>query len=144
MRLHGRVPELAALTEVLAVAEKGTGAVAFVEGEAGIGKTRLLAEYLRWTAAQGADLLAGRAFEACGRVPYQPVVDAIRRRVDQENAPDDLLSDVWLAELSRLLPALHDRYPDLPLPLPLGEVEACARLFEAVALLGLAMAQPAP
>jgi hypothetical protein len=34
----------------------------------------------------------------------------------REHAPDDLLNDSWLIELQRLVPALHDRYPDLPLP----------------------------
>ncbi len=53
--------------------------------------------------------------------------------------PDDLLSDRWLAELSRLLPELCDRYPDLPAPLGDKSV-ARNRLFEAVARLLQALA----
>ncbi len=59
--------------------------------------------------AQGADVLSGQAFEMGGRLPYQPLVEAVRQRLEAENAPEDLLDDLWLAELSRLL-------PDLPVP----------------------------
>ena len=53
------------------------------------------------------------AFEMGGRLPYQPLVESLPGRIERENAPDDLLSDAWLAELSRLLPNLRDRYPGL-------------------------------
>src|SRR3989440_12771396 len=78
-----------------------------------------------------------------GRLPYQPLVEALRPRLEAENAPEDLLDDVWLAELSRLLPELRVRYPDLPAPTE-DELMAKLRLFEAVARLGDALARPAP
>ena len=60
------------------------------------------------------------------------------------NAPEDLLDDVWLAELSQLMPELRARYPDLPLPL-MGDAHFVrARLFEAMALLGSALAARRP
>jgi DNA-binding SARP family transcriptional activator/predicted ATPase len=114
--------------------------VVVIEGEAGIGKTRLATEFLAWAASQGADVLQGRAFEAGGRLPYQPLIEALSRRMEQENAPEDLLSDVWLAELSRLLPELRNRYPDLSLPSG-SEHEARTHLLEAVARLGQALAE---
>jgi len=70
-------------------------------------------EFLGWAEAHGADILQGRAFEMGGRLPYQPLVESLPGRIERENAPDDLLSDAWLAELSRLLPNLRDRYPGL-------------------------------
>jgi hypothetical protein len=88
-------------------------------------------QFLRWALAEGADVLKGAAFEATGGLPYGPLVGALRARVDRERAPDDLLEDVWLSELSRLLPELKERYPDLPPPAS-NEVSAKARLFEAV------------
>jgi predicted ATPase len=54
-----------------------------------------------------------------------------------------LLPDVWLAELSRLLPELRERYPDLPPPAT-DEKLARARLPEAVTRLGQALAQRSP
>jgi hypothetical protein len=53
---------------------------------------------------------------------------------EQERAPDELLSEVWLAELSRLLPELSDRYPDPHIPVT-DEALGHNRLFEAVARL---------
>jgi len=87
-----------------------------VVGEAGLGKTRLASDFAAWARAQGAQVLSGHAFELGGRLPYQPLVEAVRERLEKENAPEDLLDDVWLAELARLLPELRVRYPDLPAP----------------------------
>jgi DNA-binding SARP family transcriptional activator len=141
--LVGRSDELVRLVELYHATNQGRGHVAVVRGEAGIGKTRLAGELLGWARGQGADVLRGRAFEAGGRLPYQPLVDALRPRVERENAPDDLLADVWLAELSRLLPELRERYPDLP-PLDPDEATARTRLYEAVARLVQALAARSP
>ncbi len=114
-----------------------------LEGELGIGKTRLATEFLAWAQVEGADVLQGQAFESGGQLPYRPMIEALRPRIERENAPDDLLSDLWLAELTRLLPELCDRYPDLPAPT--GDKSAARnRLFEAVARLGQALAAQAP
>lgn len=141
--LVGRLSELGKLIEVYHATRGGWPRLVVLQGEAGIGKTRLASEFLGWAAAQGADVLQGRAFEAGGRLPYQPLVDALRPRLDRENAPEDVLSDVWLAELSRLLPELRERYPDLAVPAG-DEAAARTRLFEAVARLGQGLAERAP
>jgi DNA-binding SARP family transcriptional activator len=135
----GRTMEHTQLTSAYRAVQQGQTTIVVLQGNAGIGKTRLATEFLHWLIVQGADVLVGRAFEAVGRVSYQPIVEALRQRLEQENAPDDLLSDVWLAELSRLLPELHDRYPDLPAP-SADATLARARLPEAVARLGQALA----
>jgi DNA-binding SARP family transcriptional activator len=139
----GRSAEHQELARCFQQAGQGQTQVVVIEGEAGIGKTRLVAEFLRGLALQGVDCLQGRAFEAGGRLPYQPLVDALRHRLEQENAPDDLLADVWLVELSRLLPELRERYPDLPPPTP-DETLGRIRLSEAIARLGKALALRQP
>src|SRR5205823_11148200 len=53
------------------------------------------------------------------------------------------LGDPWLAELSRLLPDLRERYPDLP-PLTTNGALTSSRLFEALARLSQALASQAP
>ncbi len=141
--LVGRSDEFVKLVELYHTARRGRAQVVILRGEPGIGKTRLAKEFVAWAAAHGADVLEGRAFETGGRLPFQPLVDALRPRLDRENAPEDLLSDVWLTELGRLLPELRDRYPDLPVP-PGDEAAARTRLFEAVARLGQALAGRAP
>src|SRR5215471_16916147 len=143
--LVGRDAEYATLKKLYQTAPSQRIQIMVLIGEAGIGKTSLATEFLTWAAAQGADVLHGRAFETGGRLPYQPLVEALRRRLEREQAPDDLLSDVWLAELSRLLPELRERYPNLPLPTSgLGEAEARMHLFEAVARLCQALGEQAP
>ena len=139
----GRTTELSTLINFYHSAERGQTQAVLLEGEVGIGKTRLATEFLAWAEREGAEVLRGRAFETGGQLPYQPVIEALRPRIERENAPDDLLSDTWLVELSHLLPELGDRYPDLLTSV--GNKSATRhRLFEAVARLGQALAARTP
>jgi len=141
--LVGRAATFSQLVGSLRRAQQGQPQAVLVVGEAGIGKTRLASEFVAWARAQGAEVLSGHALEMDGRLPYQPLVEALRVRLEEENAPEDLLEDLWLAELSRLLPELRVRYPDLSAPTE-DELTAKIRLFEAVAHLFDALAQRAP
>ena len=77
--LVGRSRELAALTAGLARAAEGSPGAAFVSGESGIGKTRLVAEFARRAAQTGARVLVGGCVEMSGgELPYGPIVDALR------------------------------------------------------------------
>ncbi len=130
----GRTAEFGTLIESYQRVHAGQPHLVLLQGETGIGKTRLSTEFVRWAQAQGADVLVGRALQTGRPLPYQPLIDVLRRHLEQEHAPDDLLSDVWLAELSRLLPELRDRYPNLPVPAT-DEALGYHRLFEATARL---------
>jgi DNA-binding SARP family transcriptional activator len=141
--LIGRAAAFRQLVGRFQQARVGQPQAVLVMGEAGIGKTRLATEFVTWARAQGADVLVGHAFELGGRLPYQPLVEALRGRLEEENAPEDLLEDLWLTELARLLPELRLRYPDLPAPTQ-DELSARLRLFEAVARLMSALGQRAP
>ena len=141
--LLGRNAEVSTLIKRYHAAQRGQTQVVLLEGEVGIGKTRLATEFLAWAEIEGADVLAGQAFEGGGQLPYRPVIEALRPRIERENAPDDLLSDTWLVQLARLLPELCDRYPDLQTAA--AETSGARhRLFEAVARLGQALAARAP
>src|SRR3989440_7413848 len=141
--LVGRAAALSQLVGSFQQARQGRPQVVLLVGEAGIGKTRLATEFVAWARAQGAEVLSGHAFEMGGRLPYQPLVEALRPRLEPENAPEDLLEDLGLAELPRLLPELRVRYPDLPAPAE-DELTAKMRLFEAVARLFEALAHRSP
>jgi DNA-binding SARP family transcriptional activator len=141
--LVGRAQPLATLRRALAHTHAGLPQVVVLQGEAGSGKTRLAQEFLAWARSRGADVLSGRAFAAAGRLAYAPLAAALRPRLERENAPEDLLSDVWLAELARLLPELRERYPDLPWA-PADSTLGPGRLGEAVARLGLVLAERRP
>jgi DNA-binding SARP family transcriptional activator len=130
----GRTAEFGALIECYQRVHAGQPQFVLLQGEAGIGKTRLASEFAGWAQAQGAAVLAGRALQTGRQLPYQPLIDVLRRQLEQEHAPADLLSAVWLAELSRLLPELRDRYPDLLVPAT-DEALGHNRLFEATARL---------
>jgi len=45
-------------------------------------------------------VVVGRAFETVSDLPYAAVVEALRARLEEENAPDDLLGDLWLGEVA--------------------------------------------
>jgi DNA-binding SARP family transcriptional activator len=141
--LVGRTREYGLLLKHSYLARQGQAQVVLLEGEVGIGKTRLATEFLDWAATQEMDVLRGQAFENNRRLSYQPLIEALRPRIEQENAPEDLLHDVWLAELARLLPELHERYPDLTRVIADASV-ARNHLFEAVTRLLSALAARTP
>jgi DNA-binding SARP family transcriptional activator len=142
--LVGRQEEFGTLVSEYHAALMGQTRVVAVLGEAGIGKTRLVEEFLGWANSRGADVLKGAASEGT-ELPYGSLVEAIRPRIERERAPDDLLEDVWLSELSRLLPELKERYPDLPSSTSSGEAEMSkGALFEAITRLVRALASHAP
>src|SRR5713101_3650689 len=89
--LLGRSAAFRQLVGCFQQARVGQPQAVLVMGEAGIGKTRLTSEFVAWSRAQGAEALRGHAFEMGGRLPYQPLVEALRERLEAENAPEDLL-----------------------------------------------------
>ncbi len=108
--------------------------LALVEGEAGVGKTRLVEEVLRHLSGKGHPVLRGRCHQFGSSIPYQPITDALRDHLRQQPRAFARLQPVWLAELSHLLPELRVSFPDLPPPVPIEKSSvARQRLFEAVA-----------
>ncbi len=102
-----------------------------IEGDAGIGKSRLIEEFSRWVRAQGAAVLTARSWAVEGSLAYAPITAWLR------SAPLrpllDSLDDVWLSEIARLLPELLADHPGLAAPAPMLERWQRQRLFEAVA-----------
>ena len=68
--IRGREAEIAVLTEALDLVESGRRAVVLIEGEAGIGKTRLLSAALEDARRRGMQVAAGRAEELEGMRPF--------------------------------------------------------------------------
>lgn len=75
--LVGREIELAQLEQAIGDLKSGRGQIVLVVGEAGIGKSRLLAE-ARKRFAQGLTWAEGRSLSYGAHQPFHPVVDAIR------------------------------------------------------------------
>ena len=138
--LVGRLEELQLLTAAKAQAAGGDPAVVLVGGEAGIGKTRLVAELTAGPGANGARVLTGGCVPVGeGALPYAPIVEVLRTLLT-DLGPETvrrLTGPSW-QELARLAPSLGQPQRD-----PAGEA-AQSRLFEL--LLGLLgrLAQQAP
>src|SRR5918997_6085005 len=85
----GRADELAALDGALSRAAAGVPAFAFVAGESGIGKTRLVTELESRAAERGARVLVGHCLELGGTtIPYAPLIDALRPIARAAEVPD--------------------------------------------------------
>ncbi|MGD8406134.1 MAG: AAA family ATPase, partial [Anaerolineales bacterium] len=124
----------------------GSGKLILLEGEPGIGKTRLLTELIvSQTQGQASTLvLRGICHELEQRLPYQPIVDALRKLLARPDCTPLFtqlnLESIWLTELSRLLPELLTRFPNTPAPVPPADEprlwEALLRLFQGLSYLG--------
>src|SRR5215213_3188669 len=77
-RLIGRATQIDALHSALAATRRGNGQCITIAGEAGIGKSRLVAEAATSAAKQGMTVLQGRCFEADRAFPYAPLLDVLR------------------------------------------------------------------
>jgi predicted ATPase/DNA-binding SARP family transcriptional activator len=73
----GRDGEYALLAERLREATGGSGGAVAVEGEAGVGKTRLVEEFLGYAGARGAMVLTGRCYERELGPALEPISDAL-------------------------------------------------------------------
>ena len=129
--LVGRGAEL--LTLIRAYERHGAGGYfVALEGEAGIGKTRLAEEFLARVRAQGAMIVTVRCYEGEANVAYGPVADGLRGALAQSACADrlDALPAHWLAEAARLLPELSVLRPGLPPSPPLDAPGGQSRFFE--------------
>jgi DNA-binding SARP family transcriptional activator/TolB-like protein len=115
--LVGRGAELAELTGAWRMVRDGGAAVVLVEGVEGIGRTRLCDEFLRGVEAAGeAFVLRVRGEDpTTGRdaswTHARRLLAGVQTAPGLSGAPD-----AALAEVSRLVPSLRERYPTLPQP----------------------------
>lgn len=75
--LVGRRGELAVLTDALADAAAGHGRLVLVEGDAGVGKTRLTQEFADRAARDGATVLSGGCLQLEADIPYAAFDEAL-------------------------------------------------------------------
>src|SRR5215218_6498076 len=114
--LVGRVEELQVLEAARRRAADADPAVVLVGGEAGVGKTRLVAELTSRCATEGTRVLAGGCVPVGeGDLPYAPIVEALRA----------LLGDIGVDAVRELVG------PSWPEVARAGQA-AQARLFELV------------
>ncbi|GAC1566708.1 MAG: hypothetical protein NVS3B14_10430 [Ktedonobacteraceae bacterium] len=127
--LVGRTAELTVLHLLIDRTRNGQGQVALVCGEAGIGKSRLVAKAKAYAAAQDFLVLLGSCFQMDSSYPYAPLLDLLR----VSTAPTPLAADPdpIVLEFAWLLPELASPLPG-PLPAPLPDPEQEKRRLFAV------------
>ena len=128
--LVGRQTEWAALQACWQQSVRGRAHLSVIAGEAGIGKTRLAEELVRWVVHRGVTAVRTRAYAAVGSLAYAPVIEWLRsvlyRPVLGEMAQDHR------AELMRLLPELSSQWPELPQPTPMSGAAQRLLLLDAL------------
>ena len=106
------------MAELLERAEGGRRALGLLAGDAGVGKTRLLAELARVAEERGTRVLVGGCMETGDLgLPYVPFVDALRGLGDRP-AEAEVVGSLVAAvpNLGRLLPALAEERGLAPIP----------------------------
>ncbi len=121
----GRADELTVLTDALTLAAAGEPQALLVGGEAGVGKTRLVEEFLSEACRREAVVAVGGCVEIGSEglpfAPFSTALRALRRAMPQELAAAAAGQE---DELARLLPELGDA------PRGPHQEESTARLFE--------------
>jgi DNA-binding SARP family transcriptional activator len=137
----GRQDEMEQLLGGWSRAARARGGIAFIGGDPGIGKSRLVAEFAHEVDERGGRVLVG-ATGSPETMPYQAFVEALRSSLPLVASLN--LEGVWFSTLATLLPELTARIGDLPVLPHIERDHDRARLFGALARALQALAQPRP
>jgi DNA-binding CsgD family transcriptional regulator/tetratricopeptide (TPR) repeat protein len=141
----GRQAELAELLRALRDADRGSGGVALLEGEPGIGKTRTAEEFAARARSCGAAVFWGRCFEGEECPPYGPWIAALRSHVLPVDA--QVLRQMMgegAADIAEILPELPKKLGDLNPPVRLPAADGERRLFSSLISFLIRAAQAVP
>ena len=135
----GRQAESRCLDQTYAGTRRGRGRVVWVTGEPGIGKTRLLQDFIARYQGE-TQVLVGRACADTQLHPYFPIVQALRPAL-KDKAVLKRIPTTWLAKATHLFPELREHLPSrVETNLPSENRQARAHLFEALRQVVLALA----
>jgi predicted ATPase/predicted Ser/Thr protein kinase len=132
-KLVGRDSELRELKSSLELAAGGSGQVVLVEGEPGIGKSRLIQEAQLYARIRGFTVLTGRCYEQETGIPYLPFIEQFAGRFSGMDRADvlDELGDA-APEFVTLVPEVRKTAPDIAPSIPLEPAQERLRLFASV------------
>ncbi len=123
--LVGRDQEWRALLNAWKASVAGRVQLVLISGEAGIGKTRLVEELLRWIGQQDYPTAQARSYSAEGELAYAPVIEWLRSAALGPALAR--LGEPARAELSRLAHRSADGDP----PVGVSEAERRHRIYQA-------------
>jgi DNA-binding SARP family transcriptional activator len=128
-RFVGRTEPLDRLNALWSRAARGSGGIAFISGDAGIGKSRLASEFAARVRASGGRVIAGSTSNPENE-PYESAATALRSALDPGVAA---VGNMWLASLARIIPEIHGLCEGLSGTDAHAGEGARERLFEAIA-----------
>jgi class 3 adenylate cyclase len=113
-RFAGRQPELETLQQTLVHAGTGHVQVAAIVGEAGVGKSRLVYEFVHAHYTQGWRVLESASVSYGKATPYFPIIDLLRRYCSIEDRDDTrTIRAKVTGQVLTLEAALQDAIPPL-------------------------------
>jgi tetratricopeptide (TPR) repeat protein len=135
-QLIDRVEDMRLLREAVDNAILGQGGVAFLYGEAGIGKTRLARELAAYARLKGMRVLSGRCpalFRMDGVPPYILWREVVKDYIET-CTPEQLYRVIghYPAEVAKLVPELKQMIRTVPESFELSPEHSRDRLFEAM------------
>ncbi len=141
--LIGRDEELHRLAQTYEQARSGRGGVVLIAGEAGIGKSRLMQDFVTNLESE-AMVVTGRGHETEQDLPYGPLIEALRPHLPAVNWSELDVELSHLAEVARLFPEMQTLLPNLPASVAIEACQEQNRLFLALThwFLGLAAQRP--
>src|SRR5688572_3680967 len=142
--LIGRDNDLQRLDRLMTQSQEGSGQIALISGEAGIGKSRLVRE-IKIRAPQGTLILEGQCFQTDSALPYAPLLDLFRNFF-ATHTPEEIARTLAASasQLVKLFPELTAYLPHLtPTPDPDPKQEK-QHLFQALAQTITELAQNQP
>jgi DNA-binding SARP family transcriptional activator len=142
----GRREERAILVDRVELALRSQGGIVLVEGDPGVGKTRLVREVCDDARWRGFDVMWARCHGNDLARPYAPLADALGSVLTPLRAQQlaQRLDPIWLRSLARIERRLAEWIPDLPDGPPLRPGEEQERIREALLRAVLALARSAP
>lgn len=140
--LEGRQRELAVLDTRLRALANGQGGAVWIEGKAGIGKSKLLAACLSNSAAPEVRLLHGAASESSARFRLRVITDALQLDPDAVLTWRD--TNPVLAAIEKLSATVHQLCTDGPVAIAVDDLHRidCASLMLWHRLVQITLQQP--
>ena len=144
----GRQVELNVVEERLQQVLDGRGALLLLEGEAGVGKTRLAYQVLGQAGQRGATVISATCQVLERDLPFAPLADSLGRYL--YGLPDMVVRSLpaaSLGQLMQIIPSLQDRLSSIHVPAPdlAGTAEENRlRLIDAIVAFFVSLANQRP
>jgi len=113
-------------------ASKLDGYVCFIEGEIGVGKTRLAEEFLDHARLHGSKIFEAHCYEGEANLAFGPIMAGLNTLLSLGESAQLLqnIPEHWLSEAARLVPEIYSLVPESSPAFPMNGPGAQARFFE--------------